>query len=519
MPTVRSWTETPRGWFGTLRAGAADVGALLAFRRSGLSAQSGRRLRVGGGVVVVLTLLAIVVPAYVKGPLGARHAADLVAVLPSIYLGFAILAALAAIGSGGGREVVPREQLVGFPLSSVAEHLGALLLAPLNVAWLLQAWALLGTTSYVLGPKNLPLVALPVLLWIALATALGQCVGWAFEAMRRGQHGILAGRLIVASAAAGTAALVASDQLTVLLDNSPTVQIYLAAAYGSAGLWWQWLGLVGGLSILLVLAILSGLVPARWALLRPLREEVRLESGNRAARPMPGSDLAALVRIDRASIWRSVPLRRGLLVLGVMPGAVALAGALSWDLITILPGLVASGGALLFGVNAWCLDGRGALWRDSLPLDQRLAFAAKAIVLFEVLMASAAVTIVLAALRAGAPTAAELTSVVVASVVVTFQVVSSALAWSVSSPYAVDLRSARATPAPPVVMVGYSARLALKTTLVGLVFSLAALGPDWRLPVLLAVPFLCWTTFRLMRTAELWAIPEVRSRVIAVVAT
>ena len=27
---------------------------------------------------------------------------------------------------------------------------------------------------------------------------------------------------------------------------------------------------------------------------------------------------------------------------------------------------VAFGGALLFGVNTWCLDGRGALWRDSL---------------------------------------------------------------------------------------------------------------------------------------------------------
>ena len=45
--------------------------------------------------------------------------------------------------------------------------------------------------------------------------------------------------------------------------------------------------------------------------------------------------------------------------------------------------------------------------------------------------------------------------------------------WSVRHPYAVDLRSARATPAPPVVMVGYSARLALTTTLTGLVFEVA----------------------------------------------
>ena len=90
--------------------------------------------------------------------------------------------------------------------------------------------------------------------------------------------------------------------------------------------------------------------------------------------------------------------------------------------------------------------------------------------------------------------------------------------WSVERPYSVDMRSARATPAPPVVMAGYSARLALKTTLIGLVFSGTALAPDWRLPVLVAVPMLCWAGVRLVRTAELWAVPEVRSRVIAVVA-
>ena len=43
--------------------------------------------------------------------------------------------------------------------------------------------------------------------------------------------------------------------------------------------------------------------------------------------------------------------------------------------------------------------------------------------------------------------------------------------WSIARPFAVDLRSARATPAPPVVMAGYSARLAVVTTMTGLVFS------------------------------------------------
>ena len=36
--------------------------------------------------------------------------------------------------------------------------------------------------------------------------------------------------------------------------------------------------------------------------------------------------------------------------------------------------------------------------------------------------------------------------------------------WSAQRPYPVDMRSARATPAPPGVMVGYSTRLALSTS-------------------------------------------------------
>jgi hypothetical protein len=226
-----------------------------------------------------------------------------------------------------------------------------------------------------------------------------------------------------------------------------------------------------------------------------------------------------MVRIDRSSIWRAVPLRRGLIVLAFMPGLVAVAGRLEWTMVTILPGLVASGGALLFGVNTWCLDGRGALWRDSLPVSPQAAYYAKVVVLLEVLLAAAGFTVLLASLRAGRPTGAELTSVVAAALVVAAQVVAASMRWSVERPYAVDMRSARATPAPPVVMAGYSARLAVRTTIVGLVFSGTALATSWVLPALVAVPMLCWSAFRLVRTATLWTVPDVRARVVAVVAT
>jgi hypothetical protein len=230
------------------------------------------------------------------------------------------------------------------------------------------------------------------------------------------------------------------------------------------------------------------------------------------------SDLVALLRTDRAAIWRSVPLRRGLAVLALLPGLVALAGGLDWVMLSILPGLVASGGALLFGVNSWCLDGRGALWRDSLPVSPRLAFTSRVIVLTEVLLVVTALTLVMGALRAGPPDTSRVVAVVTCAVVVTVQVVATSLRWSVRSPYAVDMRSARATPAPPVVMVGYSARLALSTTLTGMVFGGATFAP-WQWSVMIAIPFLLFSSYKLVGTANAWALPGVRSRVVAVVAS
>ncbi|MEZ5193144.1 MAG: hypothetical protein R2734_11905 [Nocardioides sp.] len=122
------------------------------------------------------------------------------------------------------------------------------------------------------------------------------------------------------------------------------------------------------------------------------------------ARPAaPRSDLAALVRIDRGSVWRSVPMRRGMLVLAIGPGLVAVVGNLAWEQMTLLPGLVASGGALLFGVNAWCLDGRGSLWRESLPATPSQVFTARLVVLAEWLLVASGITLVMARCARASP--------------------------------------------------------------------------------------------------------------------
>jgi hypothetical protein len=252
---------------------------------------------------------------------------------------------------------------------------------------------------------------------------------------------------------------------------------------------------------------------------RQPREELNEAGRSVTPREMPSGDLAILVRTDRASVWRSVPLRRGFVVLALLPGLVSAAGRLEWAMLPILPGLVAAGAALLFGVNAWCLDASGALWRDSLPVAPEKVFYARVRVLLEILMVAMVISLVVAGLRAGgAPTAAEFASLVATTVVVSLQVVARSMHWSVRRPFAMDLRSSRGTPAPPSAMVVYSAYLALTSTLTGMVFTVTARSsqPIWA--CLWAMPFAIAAVRRIVITAGDWSRPEVRSWVVATVA-
>jgi hypothetical protein len=519
VPTGRSSTDEfdLPGIREEARRSMDDVGSLFRFRLAGLRGRARHAPKIAVSVLLGITALVSVAPALVSELRFTR--ADATILLASGYVGVLVISILSSATSGGGRELLPRDQAVAFPVSPTTDHLGALLMAPLNIAWLLQSWAVLGLTAYAVGPHwTLPIALVPVYLWLATCTSMAQALAWVVEWVRRGPRGPLIVRAVGLVVLVAAALVIATGSLTSLLDNSPTLKIALAVVAGGRGGSLYWGQVVGTLIWLTILAVLTGAWLANRVARRPARDELRVESAARAKRPDPGSDLAGLVHTDRVGIIRSVPMRRGLAVLAVFPGLVAVGGSFRWDMLGIFPGLVASGGALLFGVNSWCLDGRGALWRDSLPVSPRLVFTARVIVLAEILLVATALTITLAALRAGKPTLPQLLAVLLAAIVVTVQVVATALRWSVRHPYAVDLRSARATPAPPLVMVGYSSRLALGTTFTGLMFNLSG-HASWYAPLLLAIPFLLWSGTKLVLTANLWATPETRSRVVATVAS
>ncbi|HET6626296.1 MAG TPA: hypothetical protein VFG63_07890 [Nocardioidaceae bacterium] len=524
MSTAHSWTDRPRDLWSDARRATGDVVPLLKFRGAGLRGRGKRAAGIAFGVIALLTVLAAWLPAYLPGAAGSAGqtriaSSDVLLLLPSAYLSVLVIAIVSAAASGGGRELLPREQAVAFPVSPTTDHLGALLMAPLNIAWLVQSWTVLGATAFVVGTDGLLAAQLPVLIWLVVASALAQVISWTAEWVRRGRHGSWALRIVILVLTLTMAVLIATDRLVPLLDHAPTRQIALGVLYGSAGAWLSWLEVLVGLVLIGIAAVVAGAVLSHAVTRRPARDELRVESSVRPPRPNPSSVFVALLRTDRAGIWRSVPLRRGLAVLAVLPGLVALGGGLEWEMMCILPGLVASGGALLFGVNSWCLDGRGALWRDSLPVSPSTVFVSRVVVLVEVLLLATVLTLALGALRAGVPGSSELVAVGCAAVVVSLQVVAASLRWSVRRPFAMDMRSARATPAPPLVMVGYSSRLALTTTLTGMLFTITARLPEWHWSLLVALPFVLFSARKLAGTATEWANPETRSRVIATVAS
>ncbi|MDQ2756611.1 MAG: hypothetical protein M3Y71_08610, partial [Actinomycetota bacterium] len=231
----------------------------------------------------------------------------------------------------------------------------------------------------------------------------------------------------------------------------------------------------------------------------------------------------ALRRLDRAGVWRSAPLRRGLALLALVPMVLAVSGRVEWASLPLLPGFFGLGGALLFGVNALCLDAAGAWWRESLPVTPETLLRVRTRVVLEVVLLPAAVTLLIGAVRSGPPPGpTPVVAALGAMVVVVARILASVMRWSVTRPYAADLRRPRATPAPAGAMLAYSLRLTLHAIVYGTVFTaLSALSfrLAWALPVTLAlaVLFVLPSVVSLRRTRRLWLDPVRRAGILRTV--
>ena len=117
---------------------------------------------------------------------------NLAVATPTFYVGFAILTLLAPLVSGGGYELYPSDQLVAYPIRPSTVFRGTLVLAPINLAWIINVIALFVVTGFAVGtPDLVPTAArlLVVAVFVAAATVFGHAVGW----LRHGHPPIDAG--------------------------------------------------------------------------------------------------------------------------------------------------------------------------------------------------------------------------------------------------------------------------------------------------------------------------------------
>lgn len=474
-----------------------------------------------------LALLAALIPgllcgAVIAGQLVPRgRSFDATVLAPTAFLGFAVLSLVAPLAAGGGNELFPPDQLTPYPIRPSTEFAASLLVAPLNLAWLSQALLLFGITSYVTGDRpGLGLALVTTLGYVALVTVAGQGVAWLVIGARQSTAGrrwvwTLAGLVVAAGVV-----IVRAHAGYAVLDHSPTTPVVTTALDGAAEHVGRWLGGTAQLAGLLVIAYVGGRRACAWALRRPGDGRRFRESRTHRRRQPVGGPVRALARVDRASVWRSTPLRRGLLVLTLLPGFVAAGAGLQWESLVVVPALVTAGAGLLFGVNVFCLDGGGATWLASLPHPPRVAILAKTLVLAETITASGFLAAVAGSLRAEhAPTVADVAALLGCVVSCSAVVLATCVHVSLAHPRHAPLRGSRDTPAPPAAMAVYSARLATVTTLIGLLFGGVAHVGSASVAVVLTIGLATLSGVSLARSMRSWDDPGKRAHVVAAVSS
>lgn len=495
---------------------ATQVRALLALRWQMVRAP-GARFAMCLGILAVLYLLVEV--AQLAG--GAVEPAALETarrVAPQAFLGFGLLAVIAPLTAGGGNEIVPPDRLVAFPVRPRTQFAGGLVLAPVNLVWVLQIFALVTVTALLTnGGRTWP-GALTTASYIAAITALGQAFAWTVAGLRQSSRGrrsvVLAGSVLVAA----VLTVVKTGAGPAVLAASPTRLIARAILAGARGDWLRWATTTGGLLLLLTLSLLAGSQTCAWVLRRPVDAGASRTGSGVRRRPTDRSALRTLIAVDRASAWRAAALKRGAIVLAVLPGIVAAGAAVPWESMIVLPGLVAAGAGLLFGVNAFCLDASGAVWLASLPHDPALLFRSKTWVLAETVIAGVGIAVVAGSLRSpGLPSPAEVVAIAVSAITCTAVVLASCMSLSVRHPHYAELHGPRDAVAPPGALTLASARLALPAGLVGVALEGASQTGRWEFPVLLAVPVAALCVLSLRRSARRWADPLARAGIVQVV--
>jgi hypothetical protein len=480
-----------------------------------------RRAAVVAGLSLLLMLLAVMVVTTVRAiptlGLPVDLATQALLVYPAALLLFTVVAIVAPFLAGGAIELFPPSQLVAYPISARTRFAASLLLMPLNITWLLQVVLL--TFLVAIGGSGTGTtwtLALVTATFVLCATIAGQALAWAGAAVRQKRVGRwttnAAGIVLVVLAGLN----LSQDTLLDIADASPLLPL-LGSGLAPPGP-----RLVLTLALLAVVAVVArrmGVIAVGWTLRLGNESSGHREGALQRRRTPSESPYRALLVVLLASVWRSRPVRRGVLLLIFMPIAVAAVAELEWSEIVALPGLVAAGAALLFGVNGFSLLGGGAAWLESQPLSPRALLGALAATIGTIVGGATVLTTLGVGLFApGDPNTAEVVALLSGAVASIAWITATSVRLSVRAPHQADLRGNRDAPAPPGTMAGYSFRLAGTVGLLGLTLVATAQLQLPQAAVVLATAVVVAAGVRALLAVRRWRDPQVRARAMLTVA-
>jgi hypothetical protein len=483
-----------------------------------------RSPRARAGLLIALTTVpGLMLLALAAGALLPRSATTdgLLLIAPTLLLGFLVLSILTPLAAGGGLDLYPPDQLVAYPVRPTTTYWGSLVLAPLNLAWLLQVIVALAILTFIAtgGLPSRLATGGTVVAYLAFATIAGHAIAWGIVGIRRSRAGRIASWVVGGALVGLVVGVVRAGRATDVLDESPTVWVVVGALSARDGGWDVWAARTGLLVLGTALALVAGRRLCRWALMRPGTSSGTVVEPTHRRWRTDVPPLAMLVRVDLLGVWRSTPLRRGALLIGLLPAAALAVTARDWSVLVLVPGLVAAGAALLFGVNAFCLDASGALWAATWPVPARLRYWARTITVALVVAGPILLATLGGTSRAGAPpTLAWLLAVPAAALACSARVTALCMRWSVAQPFRADLLGARDTPAPPGAMAVRALRLSVSTTGIGIVIAgSAAVGAPVAVLLVTALAILL-SVRSLLHSRDRFVDPPTQARIVATVA-
>lgn len=490
----------------------AQVRALAALRWQMTRSTGIRMLLLAVPLAAIWLLHAILSSAAQLTPAALSAA---LALAPAAFLGFGFLAVIAPLTAGGGNELVPTAHLVAFPVRPRAQFLGGLLLAPANLVWVVQLLVVAAETAYLTVGSSRAAGAVTAAAYVTCLTVGGQALAWAVVGLRHSRTGrrVIGG--LSTALVLTSVAVIRTGRAGGVVHAAPARTVVRAITAGSGPLWaWTTAALAAGS----ILSLGLGSRACSWALSRPLDVSGRSGTPRLRRRRPRRTALAELIAVNRASVWRAPALRRGGLVLAVLPGLVAIGAAVPWQSLVVLPGLVAAGAGLLFGINAFSLDGGGAVWLASLPHDPSLVARAKLRVLAETVVGAMTIAALAGSLRSpGRPSGAEVSAIVTSGAACGLLVLATCMALSVHRPHRAELTGPRDAVAPPGALTAASVRLSAPAGMLGLVLGAAASFDRWWLPLAVGTPPLGLAMLWLRRTMRAYQHPLARARVVQVV--